>query len=40
MCGFLSGYLKRIPRVDDPATIEYLRQQQINRLRGGESIWK
>ncbi|MGH9529788.1 MAG: glycosyltransferase [Terriglobales bacterium] len=38
--GFLSGYLKRIPRVDDVATIHYLRHQQMRRLRGGESIWK
>jgi len=40
LCGFLSGHLKRMPQVDDPATIEYLRHQQIRRLCGGETIWK
>lgn len=38
--GFLSGYLYRIPRVDDNQTIRYLRQQQLRRLVGAESIWK
>jgi biofilm PGA synthesis N-glycosyltransferase PgaC len=40
MYGFVSGYLKRIPQVDDPITIRYLRRQQMNRLCGGETIWK
>ncbi len=30
--GFLTGYLKRIPQVDDPRAIAYLRRQQIGRL--------
>jgi poly-beta-1,6-N-acetyl-D-glucosamine synthase len=38
--GFVTGYLKRIPQVDDRRTIQYLRQQQIARLTGRESIWK
>lgn len=37
--GFISGYLKGIPQVDDRAAIRYLRRQQMNRLRGRESIW-
>jgi poly-beta-1,6-N-acetyl-D-glucosamine synthase len=38
--GFITGYLKRIPQVDDRRTIQYLRQQQLARLTGRESIWK
>jgi biofilm PGA synthesis N-glycosyltransferase PgaC len=38
--GFITGYFKRIPQVDDRAAIAYLRRQQLNRLRGAESIWK
>jgi len=38
--GFISGYMKRIPRVDEPATIAYLRQQQLGRLFGGKTIWR
>jgi poly-beta-1,6-N-acetyl-D-glucosamine synthase len=38
--GFISGYLQRIPQIDDPETIEYLRRQQLSRLWGKESIWK
>lgn len=40
MYGFLSGYWKRIPQVDDPRTIKYLRRQQLGRLVGRETIWK
>jgi poly-beta-1,6-N-acetyl-D-glucosamine synthase len=38
--GFISGYLKRIPQVNDPETITYLRRQQLGRLWGGETIWR
>ena len=38
--GFITGYFKRIQQVDDRAAIAYLRRQQLNRLRGAESIWK
>jgi biofilm PGA synthesis N-glycosyltransferase PgaC len=38
--GFASGYLKRIPRVADTETIQYLRDQQMKRLLGKETIWK
>jgi len=40
MCGFVSGYLKRVPQVDDPAAIKYIRGQQVSRLLGRASIWK
>lgn len=38
--GFISGYLKKVPQVDDKQLIGYLRQQQIRRLLFQESIWK
>lgn len=38
--GYLAGYVRRVPRVDDPELIRYLRRQQINRLFGRETIWK
>jgi len=38
--GFMSGYFKKIPRVEDQALIRYLRNQQIRRLFFLESIWK
>lgn len=38
--GFLRGYLKRIPQVNDPAMIRYLRRQQLGRLFGRETVWK
>jgi poly-beta-1,6-N-acetyl-D-glucosamine synthase len=38
--GFITGYLKRLPRVEDPAFIRYIRNQQIRRLFFLESIWK
>jgi biofilm PGA synthesis N-glycosyltransferase PgaC len=38
--GFVTGYLKRIPQVNEPQTIQYLRKQQIARLLGRKSIWK
>ncbi len=38
--GFLSSYLKHIPKVDDPKTIAYLRREQMKRLFGKETIWK
>jgi glycosyltransferase involved in cell wall biosynthesis len=38
--GFLSGYFRKLPRVDDPAFIRYIRKQQIRRLFFLDSIWK
>jgi glycosyltransferase involved in cell wall biosynthesis len=40
MYGFLSGYFRGIPQVDEPDTIRYLRKQQLARLTGRDSIWK
>ena len=39
-CGFVTGYLKRIPRVKDRAFIAYIRNQQLRRLFLLNSIWK
>ena len=38
--GYVAAYLQRVPQVDDPKLIRYLRQQQLARLFGGETIWK
>jgi hypothetical protein len=38
--GFLTGYLKRVPRVNDQQLIRYLRRQQLARLCGKETIWR
>lgn len=37
--GFVGGYLRGRPQVDEPAAIAYLRRQQLNRLRGRPSLW-
>jgi hypothetical protein len=37
--GFLTGYWKRIPQVDDRATISYIRAEQLKTLRGEKTIW-
>ena len=38
--GFLEGYLGRVPQVDDPELIGYLRREQLAKLRGGSTIWQ
>jgi biofilm PGA synthesis N-glycosyltransferase PgaC len=38
--GFITGYCRRIPQVDDPLTIAYLRRQQLGRLAGARTIWR
>ena len=38
--GFVSGYIRRAPRVADPALIKYIRRQQLRRLFLLESIWQ
>jgi len=38
--GYWKGHLTRAPRVDDAELIRYLRQQQMRRLMGMETIWK
>jgi len=39
-CGYIGGYLMRVPRVEDPAMIRYIRSQQLRRLILMKSIWK
>lgn len=38
--GFLKGYLSGSPRVNDAQFISYVRDQQLRRLGGLETIWK
>ena len=38
--GFLKGYASRAPRVSEVRLIRYLREQQLRRLGGLETIWK
>jgi poly-beta-1,6-N-acetyl-D-glucosamine synthase len=38
--GFVTGYLKKIPRIKDRAFIAYIRNQQLRRLFLLKSIWK
>jgi biofilm PGA synthesis N-glycosyltransferase PgaC len=38
--GFLSGYLRRTPQVQDRTLIRYTRNQQMRKLMMLESIWK
>lgn len=38
--GFVLGYLKREPQVNDKKLIQYLRNQQLKRLFNRSSIWK
>jgi biofilm PGA synthesis N-glycosyltransferase PgaC len=38
--GYVSGYVKNLPQVDDPTLIKYLRGQQVRRLFGRETIWR
>lgn len=38
--GFVSGYLKNIPQIDDKKLVDYLRNQQLRKLTLRNSIWK
>lgn len=38
--GFASGYIKKIPQINDKQLIAYLRKQQLNKLTLRASIWK
>lgn len=38
--GFVSGYIRRLPQVEDPALIKYIRRQQLRRLFLLKSIWQ
>lgn len=37
--GYCTGYLRKLPPVDDPALIRYVRRQQLNKLRLRPSLW-
>lgn len=37
--GFCSGYLKRLPQIEDAQMIRYLRQEQMKRLLLQSSLW-
>jgi glycosyltransferase involved in cell wall biosynthesis len=39
LCGYVSGYVKRVPRAADPQVIRYLRNQQVRRLLNRPSIY-
>lgn len=38
--GFITGYLQRLPRVDDKKLLRYIRQQQMGRMLGRETMWR
>jgi poly-beta-1,6-N-acetyl-D-glucosamine synthase len=38
--GYVSGYVQHSPQVNDPGFIKYLRDQQMRRLLGRETIWR
>ena len=38
--GFLMGYIRNIPRIEDRKLIRYLRKQQLRRLFLQSTIWK
>jgi biofilm PGA synthesis N-glycosyltransferase PgaC len=38
--GFVKGFFDRVPRLNDRRVVRYLRQQQLRRLCGLETIWK
>ncbi|MDD1763601.1 MAG: hypothetical protein LUQ70_02675, partial [Methanobacteriaceae archaeon] len=38
--GFLQGYIKNIPRIEEKDVMRYLRRQQLNRLFFRKTIWK
>ena len=37
--GFVGGYLRRVPRIEDSSLIRYIRAQQIRKLTLRPSIW-
>jgi glycosyltransferase involved in cell wall biosynthesis len=36
--GYLKGYVKHIPQINDPALIKFVRQQQVRRLLGKKTV--
>lgn len=39
LTGFLSGYVRNVPQVNDPELIRYVRRQQLRKLTFRESLW-
>ena len=39
LAGYLEGYLRHRPRVDDRDLIRFIRRQQMRRLLAMESLW-
>jgi biofilm PGA synthesis N-glycosyltransferase PgaC len=39
LVGFVSGYLHRVPKVEDGALIRYVRDQQLRKLSFRDSLW-
>jgi poly-beta-1,6-N-acetyl-D-glucosamine synthase len=39
LVGFVTGYLKRVPQIDEHEVIRYFRKQQLNRLFRKKSLW-
>jgi glycosyltransferase involved in cell wall biosynthesis len=37
--GYVQGYIKKVPRVDDPALIRFVRREQLKRLLGRQTVW-
>jgi poly-beta-1,6-N-acetyl-D-glucosamine synthase len=40
LCGYVLGYIRRVPQLEDKRVIVYLREQQMQRLLLRASIWK
>ena len=38
--GYLEGYVKRLPQVDDPELIRFVRRQQHSRLMMRDTVWR
>lgn len=38
--GFARAWLARVPRIDDPALIDYVQRQQLRRLLGLSTVWR
>lgn len=39
LSGFVGGYLRGLPQVQDASLVRYVREQQLNRLLGRPSLW-
>jgi hypothetical protein len=39
LVGFVKGYVRRIPQVNNKDLIRFVRQQQLRKLFGGQSLW-